>query len=189
MSFNGAGVFSINTAGQPVVAGTTISATVENALTADLATGLSTCLLKDGTQTATAVIPFVAGVTIPVSALGNAYSLTYTPTITAVANVAASTARLCTFLRVGNSVTVAGQCDIDPTVAAPTFTNFGLSLPVASDFSTNFQCGGTGTVDPTHGGVAVYIEADATNNRANVEYNASDAASQTIAFSFTYQVI
>lgn len=60
MSFSG-GVFSINTSGQPVVDGTTISASVFNALTADLATGLSTCILKDGTQTATAGIPFFAG--------------------------------------------------------------------------------------------------------------------------------
>lgn len=60
MSFSG-GVFSINTSGQPVVAGTTISASVFNALTSDLATGLSTCMLKDGTQTATAGIGFYAG--------------------------------------------------------------------------------------------------------------------------------
>ena len=58
MSFNGAGVFAINTAGQPVVSGTTISDTVFNALTADLASGLSTCITKDGQQTVTANIPF-----------------------------------------------------------------------------------------------------------------------------------
>lgn len=60
MSFSG-GVFSINTSGQPVVSGTTISAIVFNALTADIATGLSTCMLKNGTQTATAGIGFYAG--------------------------------------------------------------------------------------------------------------------------------
>jgi len=60
MSFS-AGTFSINSSGQPVVSGTTISASVFNALTADLATGLSTCMLKDGTQTATAGIGFFAG--------------------------------------------------------------------------------------------------------------------------------
>lgn len=60
MSYNGAGVFSINTSGQPVVAGTTISAATFNTLTADIATGLSTCLLKDGTQTVTADIPMAA---------------------------------------------------------------------------------------------------------------------------------
>lgn len=56
MSYS-AGVFSINSAGQPVVTGTVISSTTFNTLTADLATGLSTCLLKDGTQTVTANIP------------------------------------------------------------------------------------------------------------------------------------
>lgn len=60
MSFS-AGTFSINSAGQPVVTGTTISATVFNAFTSDIATGLSTCMLKDGTQTATAGIGFFAG--------------------------------------------------------------------------------------------------------------------------------
>ncbi len=63
MSFS-AGVFSINSSGQPVVAGTTITDTAFNALTADLATGLSTCILKDGTQTATAVVPFAYGIDI-----------------------------------------------------------------------------------------------------------------------------
>lgn len=56
MSFS-SGTFSINTTGQPVVTGTVISSTAFNALTADLATGLSTCVLKDGTQTMTGNIP------------------------------------------------------------------------------------------------------------------------------------
>ena len=56
MSFSG-GTFSINSTGQPVVAGTSISASVFNSLTSDLATGLSTCMLKDGTQTITQNIP------------------------------------------------------------------------------------------------------------------------------------
>lgn len=56
MSFS-SGTFTINSVGQPVVTGTVISSTTFNALTADLATGLSTCLLKDGTQTVTGNIP------------------------------------------------------------------------------------------------------------------------------------
>jgi len=56
MSFNGSGTFSINTAGQPVVTGSTITSTAFNALTADLATGLSTALCKDGQSTPTANI-------------------------------------------------------------------------------------------------------------------------------------
>jgi hypothetical protein len=57
MAYNGSGTFLINTAGQPVVSGTVISSTAFNALTADLATGLSTCITKDGQTTPTANIP------------------------------------------------------------------------------------------------------------------------------------
>lgn len=57
MSYNGSGVFVINSSGQPVVTGTTITSTAFNALTADLATGLTTAITKDGQTTPTANIP------------------------------------------------------------------------------------------------------------------------------------
>ena len=57
MSYNGSGTFNINSAGQPVVTGTTITSTAFNLLTADLATGLSTAMTKDGQSTPTANIP------------------------------------------------------------------------------------------------------------------------------------
>lgn len=63
MSFNGSGTFVINSSGQPVVAGTTITSTAFNALTADLAVGLSTTICKDGQTTTTASIPFAQGLT------------------------------------------------------------------------------------------------------------------------------
>jgi hypothetical protein len=54
MSYNGSGTFLINSAGQPVVTGTAITSTAFNALTGDLATGLTTALTKDGQTTPTA---------------------------------------------------------------------------------------------------------------------------------------
>jgi hypothetical protein len=57
MSYNGTGTFLINTAGQPVVASTVISATTFNLLTADLANGLTNVITKDGQTTVTANIP------------------------------------------------------------------------------------------------------------------------------------
>jgi hypothetical protein len=57
MSFNGSGTFVINSAGQPVVTGTVISSTAFNALTADLATGLSTTITKNGQSIPTANLP------------------------------------------------------------------------------------------------------------------------------------
>lgn len=57
MSYNGSGLFTINTTGQPVVSGTTISSSVFNAFTTDIATGLSNAICKDGQTTPTANIP------------------------------------------------------------------------------------------------------------------------------------
>ena len=57
MSYNGSGVFVINSTGEPAVANTLITAAIHNALTADLATGLSTAVTKDGQTTPTANIP------------------------------------------------------------------------------------------------------------------------------------
>jgi len=57
VSLNGSGVFTVNSAGQPVVAATLIDATVFNAFTADVATALSTAMYKDGQQTPTGNIP------------------------------------------------------------------------------------------------------------------------------------
>lgn len=55
MAFSG-GVFSL-ASGNPVTTATTISSTWANDTLSDIATGLSTCLLKDGSQTVTANIP------------------------------------------------------------------------------------------------------------------------------------
>jgi hypothetical protein len=62
MSYNGSGTFNINTSGQPVVAGTVITASAFNALTTDLATGLTTAITKDGQTATTARIPFAQGI-------------------------------------------------------------------------------------------------------------------------------
>ncbi len=60
--FNGAGLFQVTTTGNPVVTTTAISSTWANALSADLATGLSTCVTKDGQTATTARIPFALGI-------------------------------------------------------------------------------------------------------------------------------
>jgi len=72
MSFNGSGAFIINSSGQPVVADTLIQAAVFNAFTADVATGLSTCITKDGQTTTTSVIPFASGISLKGSSVTDA---------------------------------------------------------------------------------------------------------------------
>ena len=67
MSYNGSGTFVINSTGQPVVTGTVISSSTFNSLTADLGTGLSTAITKDGQTTTTAKIPFAQGLSAAVA--------------------------------------------------------------------------------------------------------------------------
>ncbi len=111
---------------------------------------------------------------------------TYTPTLTNTTNVSASTPRLATYMRVGNTVTVGGQLDIDPTATGATL--LGISLPIASNFSTAFQLGGTSSAT-TVAIESAGIESDATNDRASLKYTAVDTTNHTVTYSFTYQVI
>ena len=61
-----AGVFTIssNSFAPSPVTGTTISSSAAQSTWSDLSTGLSTCLLKDGTQTTTASVPFAGGIAV-----------------------------------------------------------------------------------------------------------------------------
>lgn len=108
MSYNGSGTFQINTSGQPVVAGTVISSTAFNALTADLATGLSTAITKDGQTTTTARIPFAAGIN---SSLTTDSSSTTTGSIITAGGIGAAKA-----LFVGTTANVAGAATLGSTL-------------------------------------------------------------------------
>ena len=110
---------------------------------------------------------------------------TYTPTLTNVANIAASTAYACQYIRVGNVVTVSGQVDIDPTAAA-TYTELDISLPIASAFTATNQLGGVGTDYVVPCGVA----ADPANDRASLFFASSaDVTNHSFWFTFTYQIL
>lgn len=112
---------------------------------------------------------------------------TYTPTLTNVTNVAASTARQCQWLRVGNVVAVSGQVDVDPTTTLLA-TELGISLPIASAFSTDFQCGGAAHA-PAIATQGAAIDADATNDRARMRWVAADVTNQPMTFIFSYEVL
>ena len=113
---------------------------------------------------------------------------TYTPTLTDVTNVAVSVAYTCQWMRVGDTVTVSGKVEIDPTAGAGTATELGISLPVASNFASAEQCAGT-AVCPTISQIPAAILADAVNNRASLQYLSSHTTSEPFYFSFTYKVI
>jgi len=120
MSYNGSGTFQINTSGQPVVAGTVISSTAFNALTADLATGLSTAITKDGQTTTTARIPFAAGIN---SSLTTDSTSTATGSIITAGGVGvAKAAFIGTTLNVASTTTLTGVATLtaNPVLSAGT---------------------------------------------------------------------
>ena len=130
MSYNGSGTFQINTTGQPVVTGTVISATAFNSLTADLATGLSTAITKDGQTATTARIPFAQGITS---------TLTTDATSTASGSIITSGGvGIAKALYVGTTSNLAGAVTLGGVAtfsAQPIFSSLTASTAVATDAS------------------------------------------------------
>lgn len=114
---------------------------------------------------------------------------TYTPTLTGVANVAASTAYSCFYTQIGDVVHVAGRFDLDPTAGAGTWTRLRMTLPVASNFSASIQAAGT-TV--SYAGAANNygaILADATNDEVELSMFPVYTGNQAWYFTFMYRVL
>lgn len=112
---------------------------------------------------------------------------TYTPTLTNVANLDASTTRQATWMRVGGTVTVSGQLDIDPTAGA-TLTSLGISLPIPSAFTTAYQLGGTACAIAIAGQCAG-IQADVANARASMQWMSANTTNQIMTYTFQYELI
>lgn len=112
---------------------------------------------------------------------------TYTPTVTGVTNIDSVTAVACQYTRLGNIVIVSGSVQADPTTSGLD-TEFGLSLPIASNFAASGNCGGTACARDVAGEV-VAISADATNDRADFRWVAGSNANRTYRFMFMYQVL
>lgn len=112
---------------------------------------------------------------------------TYTPTLTNVANLDASTAYQAQYTRMGNVVIVSGKVDIDPTLTA-TATQLGISLPIASNIGAAEDCSGTAFA-PGIAGQGAAIVGDAANNRAEMQWVATDVTNQAMHFIFSYEVI
>ena len=130
MSYNGSGTFNINTTGQPVVAGTIISAATFNALTADLATGLTTALTKDGQTTTTARILFAQGI--------NSTLVTDASSVSTGSIFTAGGVGIAKKLYVGTDANIAGTLVVTGVAtfsASPVYSSLTASSAVATDAS------------------------------------------------------
>lgn len=114
---------------------------------------------------------------------------TYTPTLTNSTNIAASTANLCTWMRVGNVVTVAGIVGIDPT-SPSTGTVLQISLPIASNFTSSLEAGGTAVRSNGAAAVAATVGAETASDTLSLAYlNDTDVANRNWTFTVTYLVL
>ena len=135
MSYNGSGTFQINSSGQPVVTGTVISSTAFNALTADLATGLSTAITKDGQTTTTVRVPFAQGIS---STLVTDATSATTGSIITAGGISTQKA-----LWVGTTSRLVGNVQADANVLIGTSTNYS---PFAVNFANPTGSSGNGVL-------------------------------------------
>lgn len=110
----------------------------------------------------------------------------YAPTLTNVTNVASSSPRTTRYIRIGDMVWVYGYVQINPSALGQ--VELGMSLPIASNFTSVYDCGGTAAA-ATLDTQAVAIRADTANDRASFFFNCSNAGTIEYHFSFMYIVI
>lgn len=114
---------------------------------------------------------------------------TWTPTATAGTNVAASTditPNISNYIRVGNQVFFNGSVTID-TTAIGAFTCY-LTVPIASNFNSNFDANGNGTQPGTGVPNIFSIREDQVNDRLQLDGYSQTAAAVFYRFAGGYIV-
>ena len=150
--------------GNPVVTGTTISSSTTNTTNSDIATALSTCVLKDGTQTITANLPMASHKLTGLSAgttAGDSVEYGGSPTFTNVTATNVTAASVTTTGATGslNSINTFGfknriingnmvidqrnaGASVTPTVSASyNLDRWQVGITVASKFSVQQNAG------------------------------------------------
>jgi len=112
----------------------------------------------------------------------------YSPTSSILANLDGTpSASEAQYLRVGNTVTVSGRVTMNPTLTA-TATSFDLTLPVATNLGAAEDCAGTAFCGAI-AGMGAEVIGSAANDKAVVQFIASDVNSNTLSYNYSYQVI
>jgi len=113
---------------------------------------------------------------------------TYTPTLTAVANIGTLSASVAQWMRVGNVVTVSGHFTGTPSSVGASM-QIGISLPIASTFNAFSQGAGTGKQSTNATGETLAIYADLiTTTRVEAFGQSVGNVNVSYTFAFTYLV-
>lgn len=119
----------------------------------------------------------------------NITSGTYTPTLTNTSGIASSTAGTGSYQRIGNQVS--GFVDFTATGTSEGVSGvFGVSLPIASNFSSTTNVWGGYGVARSGETIAPLeeVSADTTNDRFIVKATLTDLSVSTIRINFNYTV-
>ena len=170
-------------------AGTATASTAPLKLTAgtNLSTPEAGAIEFDGTSlTYTNSVPTRNTLTFGTTSSVTLASGTYTPVSTIVTNLDTVVQTVAQYMRVGSTVTVSGSFTADPTATGN--CNFRLDLPIASNFASNFQAGGTATgISEDLNPIVIY--ADETNNEVRVNWTTTLTSNTTYFYHYTYQIL
>lgn len=173
-----AAVFSTFGPANGILVGTTTSAQTTAATSADVRSLWSgTCnsgtfLRGDGTCVA----------------VSTGTGTTYSPTLTCLANCTSPTAAQgCQYISVGTVVSVSCSITYSQTANGAT-TRIGVTLPIASNLTSNQQLAGS-SADPDSASSAAFgVDGDATNDRAELRGIAVGTGTKAQMMVFMYRV-
>ena len=124
------------------VTGTTISSSAAQSTWSDLSTGLSTCLLKDGSQTATSSVPFAQGISVTtgITTASTTFALVNTTATTVNFAGAATTVNIgtgtFTFATAATSLTL-----FNATATTVNFAGAATTLAIGTALGTATRAG------------------------------------------------
>ena len=160
------GVYSIasNSFAPSPVTGTTISSSAAQTTWSDISTALSTCLLKDGSQTATSSVPFAAGLSAvsPITTSSTTFALLNTTATTINFGGAATTINVGTgTFTLGTAATTVSV--FNATATTVNFAGAATTLNVGTNLGTMTVAG---SMCPQNSQSAAYpiVAADANKH-------------------------
>lgn len=118
--------------------------------------------------------------------LNNINSGTYTPTLTSSNPNVPVVAYACQYHRVATGVTVSGKFKYSDENDGNS-TTVSITLPVASDFANDYQCAGTAHSKEQNISAAVF--ANASTNKANLNFTTLAYGEYYMYFTFTYSIV